>query len=128
LCKYFKPVLLLINEKILVNTIIEGIREKKGKEIILIDFSGLQYSICDFFIICHGDSNTQVSAIAESVDEKVKISLNQNVSHFEGIQNAQWVLMDYQNVIVHIFQKQYRDYYKLEELWGDARISLINEE
>lgn len=118
----------MISNKELVKTIIEGIQEKKGKEIILIDLSELNFAICDYFIICHGESNTQVSAIAESIEEKVKTNLNKNTSHLEGLQNAQWVLMDYQDTIVHIFQKQYRDYYKLEELWGDAKISIIDEE
>lgn len=118
----------MISDKELVKTIIEGIQEKKGKEIIIIDLSGLNFSICDFFIICHGDSTTQVSAIADSVEEKVKNNLNHNPVHIEGVQNAQWVLMDYQDAIVHIFKKEYRDYYKLEELWGDAQITIINEE
>jgi ribosome-associated protein len=118
----------LIKEEDLVKTIIEGILEKKGKQVTIIDLSTINYAFCDFFIICHGDSNTQISAIAESVGDKVKEKLKVKYGHIEGIQNAQWVLIDYSSVIVHIFQKEYRDYYKLEDLWGDAQITKIEDE
>jgi ribosome-associated protein len=118
----------LANNKNLVKYIIEGILEKKGKEVINIDLNKLEFAVCDNFIICHGDSSTQGSAIAESVEEKVKNNLNLRVWHREGLENARWVLLDYSDVVVHIFQKEAREYYKLEELWGDADITLINEE
>ncbi len=118
----------MIKDKDLVKTIIEGILEKKGKQIIVIDLSTINYAFCDYFIICHGDSTTQIGAIAESVGDKVKEKLNVKYGHIEGIQNAQWVLMDYSIVIVHIFQKECRDYYKLEDLWGDAQVSKIEDE
>lgn len=117
----------LSNNNLLLENIIEGIMEKKGHEIVDIDLSRLQNAICDHFVICHADSNTQVNAIADSVEKKVKENLNQNAGHREGIENAMWVLIDFNDIIVHIFQKQYRDYYKLEELWGDAQLIKIED-
>lgn len=118
----------MIQVKELLSTIIEGIQEKKGKEIAIIDLSTIHYAFCDYFIICHGDSTTQVNAIAEGVEEKVKSKFKINAGHIEGLQNMQWILMDYGDAVVHIFQKEYRDYYKLENLWGDAQISIIEED
>ncbi len=118
----------MANNTHLLDTIIQGIFEKKGKEVINIDLTRLNYSICDNFVVCHGDSGTQVNAIADSVEEKVKKELNVRAGHVEGKGNAQWVLIDFINVIVHIFKKEYREYYKLEELWGDAEIIKIEDE
>ncbi len=118
----------MIREKDLIDTIVEGILEKKGKEIVVIDLSAIHYAFCDTFIICHGDSSTQVGAIAKSVEEKMKMTFNIRVSHLEGMQNSQWVLMDFHDIVVHIFQKEYRDHYKLEDLWGDAQQKRIEEE
>ena len=106
----------------LVNTIIKGIQEKKGKDIVSFDITKLDQSIADDFIICHGDSNTQVAAIADCVEDFVKKEVNEKAIHKEGTQNSQWILLDYGMVIVHIFQKQYRDFYNLEGLWADAKI------
>ncbi len=118
----------MTSNKLLLDTIIQGIFEKKGKEVINIDLTRLNYSICDNFVICHGDSRTQVNAIADSVEEKVKDVLNIKAGHVEGKENAQWVLIDFISIVVHIFQEKYRDYYKLEELWGDADITKIEDE
>ena len=115
----------MIREKELLKTITDSILDKIGKEISIIDLSSINYAFCDYFIVCHGDSNTQVSAIAESIGRKTKEEHNTPPGHVEGLQNAQWILMDYGSVVVHIFQKEYRDYYKLEDLWGDAQISII---
>ena len=101
--------------------------EKKGHEVVDLDLSKIDTAICDHFVICHGDSNTQVSAIADSVEKRVKDKLDQNANHREGTENAMWVLIDFDDIIVHIFQKQYRDYYKLEELWGDAQLNKFEE-
>jgi ribosome-associated protein len=108
--------------------IIEGLQEKKGKEIINIDLRKLDYAPCDNFIICHGESVTQVKALAESVEEKASTAVEFQLNHREGLENARWVLLDYGNVVVHIFQRENREYYKLEDLWGDADITLIKEE
>jgi len=99
--------------------VIEGILEKKGKNIISIDFSEQQNSICKKFVICNGDSNTHVKAIANSVEEIVKKKLKENVWRKEGFENSLWILLDYSDVVVHIFQTQQREYYKLENLWAD---------
>jgi ribosome-associated protein len=115
------------NNNLLLENIIEGMMEKKAQEIVDLDLSKIENTICDHFVICHANSNTQVSAIADSVEKKVKENLDQKVNHREGMQNAMWVLLDYNNIIVHIFQKEYRDYYQLEELWGDAHISYIDD-
>ena len=114
-------------EKI-VDNIIEGIKEKKGKEIVCIDLSALENSICQYFIICHGDSNTQVAAIANWVEKVMEEKLNEKVWRKQGLTNAHWVLLDYVDVVVHIFQKEFRDFYNLEGLWADGKINLIENE
>lgn len=112
----------------LADIVIKGIQEKKGKNIICLNLKGVQNAVTDYFIICHGDSNTQVEAIANSVDYEVKKSTGENPWHKEGFQNAEWILVDYVNVVVHIFQKDFRDFYNLEKLWGDAEVIEIKEE
>lgn len=112
----------------LAHCITEAIREKKGKEIVNMNLVRLGYAMCDNFIVCHGDSTTQVSAIAESVEEKVKELAHIHPSHREGSLHARWILLDYGSVVVHVFIKEARDYYRLEELWGDADITILKEE
>ena len=112
----------MANSNLLLDNIVEGILEKKGLDIVDLDLTKIHNAICEHFIICHAESNTQVSAIADSIEKRVKENLHQRVHHREGIENAMWILLDYNDIIVHVFQKDYRDYYKLEQLWGDARI------
>jgi len=112
----------------LLKYIFEGILEKKGKEIINIDLRKLDFAPCDNFIICHGESGSQVRALADSVEEKAETNLGIHPGHREGTENAQWVLLDYGSSVVHIFSKEARDYYKLEDLWGDADITRIQED
>jgi len=112
----------------LVNIILQGIQEKKGKEIVNINLTELDNAVCQYFIICHGDSNIQVNAIANSVEEFVKKNLNERVDHKEGFENAQWILLDYTSIVVHIFQKEFRDFYNLEDLWADGKVIRIDEE
>jgi len=116
------------NYEELLKIIIEGLLEKKGKEIINIDLRKLDYAPGDHFVICHGDSGTQVRALAESVEEKVEKMIRVKLGHREGLDNATWILLDYGSIIVHIFQHETRAYYKLEELWGDAEIIAIKGE
>ena len=104
----------------LLGSIINGILDKKGQHIMIMDFTGFSSAICDYFVICHGTSNVQVQTLAESVEQTVKKELEIRVSRREGLQNAEWVLLDYFNVIVHIFQEEKRNFYKLEQLWADA--------
>jgi ribosome-associated protein len=110
----------------LINAIIEGIRRKKGLEIINIDLKKFNYSECDNFIICHGTSNTQVEAIANSVEETVLGLQNEPVWHSDGYKNAQWILLDYAYVMVHIFQEPFRRLYNLESLWADGNFYYID--
>lgn len=109
----------------LVDTIIEGIREKKGREIVSLNLTKLENVVSEYFIICHADSNIQVNAIANSVEEFSKKKLNIPVWHKEGFENSQWILLDYVSVIVHIFQYEHRKFYNLEDLWADAEIKSI---
>ena len=109
----------------LIERIIDGISDVKGQNIEMIDLRKIENRICDFYIICSGNSNTHVSAILESVKKKVSKSLKEKPSHTEGEENAEWILLDYINVVVHIFQKHVREFYKIEELWGDCKINMI---
>ena len=109
----------------LVQEIILGIENVKGEKINQLDLRKLENTPCDFFIVCSGNSNTQVSAIVNSVLKRVSKALKEKPFHTEGLDNAEWVLIDYVNVVVHIFQKQIREYYNLEELWGDAKSTKI---
>lgn len=110
---------------LLITTIISGIEDVKGKEITILDLRKIENTVCNYFIICEGTSNTQVNAIVNSVQRKVSKSLKDNPWHIEGNDNAEWVLMDYVNVVVHVFQKHIRDYYDIEGLWGDAVTTTI---
>ena len=109
----------------LTKLIIEGIQEKKGHEIITLNLKNLKISIADYFVICHADSRTQVEAIADSVEDFVYKKTKEKVWHKEGKQNAEWILLDYIDVVVHIFQKETRVYYGLERLWGDAEMKKV---
>lgn len=109
----------------LITEIIKGIEEVKGEHITLLDLRDLENTVCDYFIICDGTSNTQVSAISGSIQKLVGKNLQEKPWHVEGEGNSEWVLVDYVHVVVHIFQKQIREFYALEELWGDAKITQI---
>lgn len=113
------------NKELLLNNIIEGIENVKGQDITIMDFSKLDNNITDYFVICTGNTNTQVSAISDSVERTVKTNLHERPWHVEGTDNSQWVLMDYISIVVHIFQPEYREYYDLESLWGDVQTTQI---
>lgn len=104
----------------LITTIISGIEDVKGKETILLDLREIENTVCDYFIICEGTSNTQVNAIVSSIQKQVSKTTKDKPWHIEGTDNAEWILMDYVNVVVHVFQKHIREYYDIESLWGDA--------
>ena len=110
----------------LIALIIKGIDDVKGEGIQLLDLRDIENTVCNYFIICSGNSNTQVNAIAGSVQKLVSKELKDKPWHIEGQTNSEWVLMDYVNVVVHIFQKHVREYYDIESLWGDAKITEIN--
>ncbi len=116
------------NTEALLEAIINGVREKKGKMIRKFDLTGLNYASTDYFIICHGDSTRQAVAIADSIEYEVTKATGEKPWHVEGLQNAQWVLMDYVNVVVHVFFKEAREFYDIENLWADAAITEIDEE
>ncbi|WP_438963267.1 ribosome silencing factor [Winogradskyella sp.] len=109
----------------LITTMISGIEEVKGKEITILDLREIENTVCDYFIVCEGTSNTQVNAIVNSIQKQVSKILKDKPWHVEGEDNAEWVLMDYVNVVVHVFQKQVREYYDIESLWGDAKTTQI---
>jgi ribosome-associated protein len=112
----------------LIAAIVEGIQRKKGIDIIKIDLTKINNTECKYFIICHGNSNTQVDAISHSVEDTVVEFLNEKAWHTDGYQNSLWVLLDYADIMVHIFQRDARTFYDLENLWADAQIELIKEE
>ena len=109
-----------INNDILLANIIKGIEEVKGNDITIMDLREIDTAVCDYFIICNGNSNTQVNAIVNSIQKIVSKELKDKPWHIEGTDNAEWVLMDYVNIVVHVFQKHIREYYNIESLWGDA--------
>lgn len=111
-------------DELLVN-IIKGIEEVKGNDIDILDLREIDNTVCDYFIICNGNSNTQVNAIVNSVQKTVSKELKDKPWHVEGSDNAEWVLMDYVDVVVHVFQKHVREFYNIEGLWGDAKITTI---
>jgi ribosome-associated protein len=104
----------------LITVILSGIEDVKGQNISILDLREIENTVCDYFIICEGTSNTQVNAIVNSVQKKVSKETKDKPWHIEGSDNAEWVLMDYVNVVVHVFQKHIREYYDIESLWGDA--------
>lgn len=104
----------------LVSEIVNGLREKKGKEIVSLDLRDIETAVTDFYVICTGDSNTHVNALSGSVEEEVRKAIKDKPWHVEGTTNGEWVLMDYVNVVVHIFQRQTREHYNIEGLWADA--------
>jgi len=110
------------------DAILEGIKKIKGKSISVIDLNTIQHSECGYFIICHGSSNTQVDSIAHSVEETVKEQTGEKAWYSEGYKNSIWVLLDYGEIVVHVFQEQARNFYNLEELWADATITQIDSE
>ncbi|MEM1340098.1 MAG: ribosome silencing factor [Bacteroidota bacterium] len=109
----------------LITLVIEGIEEVKGLEINLLDLREIENTVCDYFVICNGTSNTHVNAIVSSIQKTVSKSIKDKPWHIEGAENAEWVLMDYVNVVVHVFQKHAREFYDIEGLWGDAKVTLV---
>lgn len=104
----------------LFKTIINAIRNKKGENIVSLDLRKVQEAVADFFIVCEASSNVQVKAIADAIEEEVKQKCEELPYRHEGYQALQWVLIDYVNIVVHIFQQENRKFYKLEEMWNDA--------
>src|SRR5690606_3813827 len=109
----------------LLTLIIKGIEDVKGSDVSILDLREIENTVCDYFIICTGGSNTQVNAISGSVQRVVSKEIHEKPWHGEGEENGEWVLMDYVSIVVHVFQKHIREYYDIESLWGDAKITQI---
>ncbi len=107
---------------------VEGIRRIKGKEITVIDLTTIHHTECSYFLICHGTSSTQVDAIAQSVEQTVKEITGENTWHKDGYRNAIWILLDYGDIMVHVFKEESRTFYNLEGLWSDAKVTELEEE
>ena len=116
----------IVSSDLLITEVLKGIEDVKGENISIIDLREIDNTVCDYFILCDGTSNTQVSAIAASVQKNVSKSLKDKPWHVEGQNNSEWILMDYVNVVVHVFQKHVREFYDIESLWGDAKITQIS--
>ena len=106
----------------LTQTIVEAMQEKKAKDIVTLDLRELESRVVDKFIICHADNDRLVEAIARNVEERVNKKLHDKPWHREGYENREWILLDYVNVVVHIFLGEKREFYAIEELWGDAEV------
>lgn len=112
----------------ILDGVIEGIRRIKGKEITIVDLNTINHTECGYFVICHGTSTTQANSIALSVEETVKDLTGVNAWHKDGYRNSIWILLDYGDIMVHVFQKEYRDFYNLEGLWADAKTTILEDE
>lgn len=106
----------------LANALVEGILEKKGDEILVLDLKKLPHAMADYFIICEASNERQVNAIADQLEREVRKKIKEKPWHVEGKENLEWVLIDYFNVVVHIFKKETRKFYALEDLWADGEI------
>jgi len=112
----------------LLEVVIEGLRNNKAKDIHILNLSGLENSITEYFVVCHGTSRTHVSSTAQSVEKEVKEVLGEYPWKKEGYTNGEWVLVDYSSIVVHVFQREARDFYNIEELWADAEITVLEDE
>ena len=117
-----------VSDEILSKYIVKGIQEKKGTDIVILDLKHIGNAIADYFVLCTGTSDTQVDAISESIEKEVMITAKEKPWHREGFENKEWILLDYVNVVVHVFKNNVRSFYGLEELWGDAVITRIEDQ
>lgn len=115
------------NVDLFIDLAIEAVQDKKAIQPVLLDFSTLKGSVCDAFLICHGTSRVHVEAIADHVIAVIKKQTGLNPSFVEGVENAEWVLIDYFDLVVHIFQDSKRKFFNLEQLWADARVVRVTE-
>ena len=112
-------------EDSLISNIVDGIENVKGLDVSILDLRDIENTVCKYFVVCTGSSNTHVSAIVSAIKKTVSKELKEKPFQTEGNENAEWVLIDYINVVVHVFQKQIREYYNIEELWGDAKTTKV---
>ena len=125
--KSIKKDIILDNDKLEIDTIVEAIQDKKGEGVISLDLRNIGASISDYFVICNAKSTTQVAAITDNIEEEMLKKCNRKVVRMQGKENAFWVILDYTNIVVHIFQTEYRNFYRLEDLWADAVITTYND-
>lgn len=118
----------VIKAEPLINCIIEAIHEKKGKEVTSLEIGKIPNAVCDYFIICNADSTTQVNAIADNIEGKVHKELGEKVWKSAGYDNSIWIVLDFVNVVVHVFQTEWRSFYKIEELWADGKLVTYTDE
>lgn len=116
-----------VNSKVLSEWVVEGMLNKKAMDVVVMDLRKVKHAIADYFIICSGNSDTQIDAISDSVEEEIHKLSKQNPWKREGKENKEWILLDYVDVVAHIFNKDKRKFYGLEELWGDAEITRIDQ-
>jgi len=116
------------NSEALSQTIVKGMQEKKATDIVVMDLRKVKNAVADFFVICSGNSDRQLDAIADSIDQEVFKVFKENPWHTEGKNNKEWMLLDYIDVVAHVFKKDRRSFYALERLWGDADISEISDD
>ena len=112
-------------EDSLISNIVYGIENVKGLDVSILDLRDIENTVCRYFVVCTGSSNTHVSAIVSAIKKTVSKEFKEKPFQTEGNENAEWVLIDYINVVVHVFQKQIREYYNIEELWGDAKTTKV---
>jgi ribosome-associated protein len=114
-----------VNSETLSDVIVKGMQEKKASDIVVMDLRKIKNAVADFFVICSGNSDKQLDAISDSIDAEVFKKFQENPWHTEGKNNKEWMLLDYINVVAHVFRKDRREFYALERLWGDADITEI---
>ena len=112
----------------LAQLVVKGMQERKALNIVVMDMRQVKNAFTDFFVVCSGTSETQIDAISESVDKEVWEATKQHPKSMEGKANREWILVDYYDVIVHVFKKDRREFYKLEELWGDAEFTYVSDD
>ena len=117
-----------ISSEELSQLVVKGMQERKATNIVVMDMRKVKNAFTDYFVVSSGNSDTQVEAIAESVDKEVWEATRTNPRSTEGKANREWILVDYYDVIVHVFKKDRREFYKLEELWGDAEFTYVEEQ
>ena len=115
-----------VNSESLSKIIVDGMLDKKATEVLVMDLRGINGAFADFFVLCSGNSDTQVDAISESIEEHVEKHATENVWHKEGHKNKEWILLDFVNVVANVFKKETRAFYNLEQLWGDAKLNYID--
>ncbi|WP_420316426.1 ribosome silencing factor [Ekhidna sp.] len=116
-----------VNSEVLSEWVVDGMLDKKAIDVVVMDLRDVKHAIADYFVICSGNSDTQIDAISDSVEEQIHKNSKQNPWKREGQQNKEWILLDYVDVVAHIFNKEKRTFYGLEELWGDAKITRVEE-